>query len=200
VIVRRIGIAGPSGSGKTTLARAVAEQLPATVLLFADDYYRDLSHLDPQDRAQVDFDDPEAVEHALLAEHLRRLAAGTPVDVPRYDFATHTRAGTHRLAPADRIVVDGLHLLHWDDVRAALDLRVFVDADDALLLARRVARDVAERGRTEDFARWQFETFVRRSNDRFIRPSRAHADIRVDGAAPLDAGLRVVLEALARLD
>jgi len=198
--VIRVGIAGPSGSGKTTLARALAGRLPGTPVLRADDYYHDLAHRNPEDRARVDFDDPAAIDHALLADHLARLAAGETVDAPRYDFPTHARAGSRRVAPAPTLVVDGVLVLHWPDVRAALDVRVFVDADEELCLARRLARDVAERGRTERYARWQFETFVRRSNERFVLPSRAHADLVVDGAGSLDAGVRAVLDAVGRME
>ena len=174
-----IGLSGGSCSGKTTLARAMLEVHggDATLLMF-DAYSHALSHLPPDARAKVNFDHPDSLDVDLFCKHLRDLAAGRGVDVPHYDFATHTRPGTsHRVEPARYVLVDGILLLALTECREALDLRVFVDAPAAVRLERRIERDVAERGRDEDGVRRQFAETVSPMHDDFVAPSEAYADL-----------------------
>jgi len=174
-----IGLSGGSCSGKTTLARAMldAHGSDATLLMF-DDYYHDLSHLTPDARAKVNFDHPESLDVGLFCEHLCELAGGRGVDVPHYDFATHTRPGTsHRVEPASYVIVDGILLLALEECRDALDLKVFVEAPALVRLARRIERDVAERGRDEEGVRRQFAETVSPMHDEFVGPSEIHADV-----------------------
>src|SRR5271167_1329833 len=140
-----IGIAGPSGAGKSYLARHLAERLRAPVLAL-DQYYRDLSHLRPEERTLSNFDEPAALEHELLIAHLNQLRRGEPIAVPTYDFSVHTRsAQTWSLAPSPFVVLEGLFTLYWSELRAHLGTAVYVDLEESACLQRRLDRDVQER-------------------------------------------------------
>jgi uridine kinase len=200
-----VGIAGGSGSGKTSLARALAGALgPERVShLCHDAYYRDRSALPPAARAALDYDVPEALDQALFLEHLRALRAGRPVQPPNYCFATHCRTGlAAALAPRPVVVVEGLLLLWEPAVRAALDLSIYVEAPEEVRRARRVARDVAERGRTAEDALRQFATTVREAHRAYVEPTRTMADLVLGNVAPLErvveVATAVILDRLAR--
>jgi len=183
-----VGVAGASGSGKTTLCRALAERLGADcVVLEMDRYYRDLSHLSPADRETVDYDRPDALDLALLVEHLGELAAGHAAAVPVYDFATHTRRPVGEILPPARVVlVEGLFCLAHDALRECFDVSVFVDACASVCLDRRVARDVAARGRTADQVREQYASTVLPAAQRYVWPSARFAGVTVDGMRPVE--------------
>lgn len=179
-----IGIAGPSCSGKTTLAERLVEALGEGVasILPMDGYYRDLSHLDIAARAQWNFDSPEAFDKGLLVAHLRALAGSGSINRPMYDFSTHTRLPkTQTVVPRRVMIVEGLLALYWEDVRALLDLSVFVDAADSVCYARRLTRDVRERGRTEASVERQYAETVRPMYERYCAPTRQYAQMVLDG-------------------
>ncbi len=193
--VHVLGIAGPSGSGKTALARLLCRRLPAPALVVPmDAYYRDLGRLEPAARARVNFDHPDALDCDLLLTHLERLVAGEPVARPIYEFATHTRAArTERLEPAAFLIVEGLLALYWEEIRRLLKTAVFVDLADELCLARRLARDTAERGRPADSVRAQYAETVRPMRERYVMPTRRFADLVVSGTEPLEASALRIL-------
>lgn len=186
--VQICAIAGGSGAGKTTLAVKLLERLgDLGAHLTIDWYYRDLSHLTPSERAVVNYDHPDSLEVDLFAAHLAELASGNPVEAPVYDFATHTRsAAVHRVEARPVIVTEGIHLLGLEPVRRHCALLVFIDVDGDIRLARRMRRDVAERGRTEASVREQWATSVAPMHERFVQPSRAFADRVVADAEDLD--------------
>jgi uridine kinase len=189
-----IGIAGPSGSGKSFLARHLKSALAADVLEL-DRYYRDLAHLPPVERARVNFDAPEALEHELLIEQVSRVGNGEAVQLPVYDFGTHTRvARKELLQPAEVVIVEGLFTLHWPGLRALLGTKVYVDLHDELCLARRTARDVRERGRTVESVHEQYRTTVAPMARRYVRPTIEHADVVVIGTERIDESVARVVE------
>lgn len=192
----RIGIAGPSGSGKSHLALALQRALPGPILISADDYYLDLAHLPFDERKRTDFDQPDAIDHALLASHLAELGCGRSVEAPLYDFSTHTRCGVRRVEPGDPVLVEGLFLLCWPDVLAQIDHTVYVDASPEICLARRIERDVSLRGREEGFVRRQYERTVLPARARYIESGRDLADLVVDGTAPVAQAVEAVLARL----
>ena len=196
-----MGLAGGSGAGKTSLVDGLTSRLRGDVsVLWFDEYYHDLVHLPPKQRAVVNFDHPDSLDEVLLIEHLDGLLAGRSVDVPVYDFATHTRTGrTRRVEPRPVVVIDGILVLAVPDLRRRLDLAVFVDAPAEVRLARRMDRDVRERGRTTASVRAQFEATVAPMHEAFVDPSAEHADLRLDGTGDLDANLDVVADAVDRL-
>ena len=199
---RLVGIAGPSCAGKTALARGVARALAPglATLVSVDAYYRDLSGLAPAARLRRNFDHPDAVDEALLLEQLAELARGRAVLAPVYDYATHTRAPERRtIRPSPVVVVEGLFALHWPAVRALLGLACYVDAPDELCLARRLERDVRDRGRSAEQVRERYERTVRPMGERFVRPSRQHADLVLDGSGSLDEAVATVIGAIGSL-
>jgi len=182
-----LAIAGCSGSGKTTLAAELARLLGGVHFYF-DDYYRDLSHLAPEERCRQNFDDPDLIESPLLVEHVCSLAAGETIQRPSYDFATHTRVigkFTSISAP-NYLIVEGIFALHYPDLLPHYHLKVYVETADELCFERRLNRDVEERGRTPESVRAQYDDTVRPSSLRWVLPSAANADLRVDGSDDLD--------------
>lgn len=174
---RLIAITGGSGAGKTTLARALARRLHAPVIA-EDDYYLCASTIPAFDAATHNFDAPEAKDQALLRDHLMLAKAGAGFDKPLYDLGTHRRLPQQeRVEPAATIVVEGLHLLTREDLRALFDFSVFVAADEALRLGRRVIRDTQARQRTPHGALTQFYSSVRPMHDVHVEPQRALADL-----------------------
>ena len=196
-----LGIAGGSGAGKTTLVEGLVARLGDRVaVLWFDEYYHDLVDLDPADRAAVNFDHPDSLDGDLLIEHLEGLLAGRPVDVPVYDFSTHTRTGTtRRVEPRPVVVVDGILVLAVAQVRERLDLAVFVDAPEEVRLGRRMERDVRERGRNPDSVRTQFAATVAPMHEAFVAPSVEHADLHLDGTGDRVGNVATVVDALDRL-
>jgi len=193
-------IAGPSCGGKSTVAHAVHAVAPkgGCVVVPLDRYYRDLSHLDPAERAKANFDHPDAIDWPLLKAQLADLADGRRIAMPEYDFARHVRGAKSELtASAPMVVAEGILSLHDEDLVAMAGLRVFVDAPDTVCLARRIARDVAERGRSEASVREQFAATVQPMIREFVRPSARHADLVLDGQAPVETLVRAVTDRIA---
>jgi uridine kinase len=193
-----IGVVGGSGAGKTTLVWGLADRLGADVsVLWFDEYYHDLVHLTPDERALVNYDHPDSLDVDLLVSHLDGLLAGRPAEVPVYDFTTHTRTGTtRRVDPRPVIVVDGILVLAFPVIRERLDVSVFVEAPAEVRLARRLDRDVRERGRTPESVRTQFAATVAPMHDAFVSPCRDLADLTLDGQGDLVANLGLIVDRL----
>ena len=196
-----IGIAGGSGSGKSTVARRIAEALGDGHVAFLDmdAYYRDHGHLAPPERRHVNWDHPEAFDLDLLAEHLEALSAGRAVEKPVYDFVTHARAPqTVRVEPSDVIVIDGILLLVDPRVRAACDVRVYVDTDADIRLVRRIRRDMAARGRPLEEILDQYLTTVQPMHLQFVEPSKRYADLVIPHGGENTIAIDLLLASIAR--
>lgn len=177
-----IGVAGGSGSGKSTVVREIVRGVaPESVSqVHHDAYYRDFCHLTPEERATVNFDHPDALETELLVRHMDALRAGVPIEMPVYDFRNHTRLEeTVRVHPTRIVILDGILVLADPELRARMDIRVFVDTDPDIRLIRRLRRDVRERGRSVDSVLAQYEGTVRPMHRDFVEPSKRWADIIV---------------------
>lgn len=175
-----IGIAGGSGSGKSTVVRRLLEGLgPDRAAAIAHDrYYRDRAALAPDARTTVNYDHPDALDTDLFVRHLEVLRAGRPIDAPVYDFTRHERRPEReRIHPRPAIIVEGILILAEPRLRVLMDLSVYVDVDDEARLARRLARDVADRGRTAASVLAQHAATVRPMHDAFVEPSRRYADV-----------------------
>jgi uridine kinase len=197
-----VGIAGGTGSGKTTVATRIVEAMPpgAALLIQQDSYYLDRSHLTPAERARVNFDEPDAVDNVRLEQDLRQLRAGTPVDAPIYDFATHTRRPEcRRLDPCSIIVAEGILLFTLKAVRELFDLRIFVDTPDDVRLLRRIRRDLTERGRDIASIEAQYLSTVRTMHEVHVAPSRHHAHLIVPEGGENTQALDVIVGRLLHL-
>lgn len=197
-----VGVCGGSGSGKTTLVRTIAERctVPVSIVLF-DNYYCDQGHLTMPERHAVNYDHPDSLDVDLFIADLQALRAGNAVDIPVYDFSTHTRvAETQRVEPTALVLVDGILLLAYPELRECLDLAVYVEASDELRTERRLVRDVEERGRTVELSMAQIEKTVRPMFEQFVAPNARYADLVIDGTAPPDASADIVLDRIAHLD
>ena len=174
-----IGVAGGTASGKTTVARRIAGALGETcTLIDQDSYYRDLSDLTMEERAEVNFDHPDAFDVPLLVEHLQALKAGRSVEKPVYSFAAHNReARTVRVVPGRVVLLEGMLVLGIEPIRDLLDVKIYVDAEDDVRVLRRLTRDVKERGRDFDGVVAQYLRTVRPMHHGFVEPSKRHAHI-----------------------
>ena len=174
-----IALGGGSGSGKTFLAKHLATTFGAEASLLSNDsYYLDQSRLSVAERKLVNYDDPSSIDEALFAQHLKDFSEGRSIEVPLFDFSTHTRqSGSHTLIPTHFLFVEGIMVLSLPELRKFFNLTVYVEADDDIRLARRISRDITERGReTTDIIR-QYLTFVRPAYQRYIAPTKEKADV-----------------------
>ena len=193
------GIAGGANAGKTTIVNALKERFAAEdkalAILPLDSYNRDHSDLSLEDRAKINFDHPDAFEHDLYLKHLALLKQGEAVDIPVYDFSTHSRTTeVERIEPAELIIGEGHLLFVIPEVVREFDARIFISAPEELRLKRRLERDVRERGRTPKSIRTQFATTVTPMHDKYIEPSSSLADLILEGSAPIEESLEKVLE------
>ncbi|MBQ8037357.1 MAG: uridine kinase [Proteobacteria bacterium] len=194
-----VGIAGGTGSGKTTLARKIREGLgEASNLIQFDWYYRDLSYLPMKDREEVNFDHPSSLESELLVEHLRALKNGQAIDVPLYDFKTHSRVmdETIQIEPRPVIVVEGILLFCFEPLRDLLDIKIFVDTDADIRVFRRIRRDMRERGRDFNSIRKQYYKTVRPMHLEFVEPSKRYADVIIPEGGNNLIALDLIIERL----
>jgi uridine kinase len=177
-----IGVAGGSGSGKTTVIRRIVESLgnDQVTLLEHDRYYRDRSELRLEERAAMNYDHPDSLETDLMVRHLNELREGRSVEVPTYDFARYARMATTETAQPRRVIIaEGILIFADPALRALLDVKVFVDADDDIRFIRRLTRDVAERGRTMESVVEQYQSTVKPMHLEFVEPSKRYADVIV---------------------
>jgi uridine kinase len=175
-----IGVAGGSGSGKTTVMNAILGRVgPERVAVLPHDaYYRDLAHLPLEERAQVNFDHPDAFDNALYRMHLDALIAGQPVQVPTYDFATYVRLPESvAVAPQPVVLLEGILIFADAQLRARMGVKIFVDAESDLRIIRRIQRDTQSRGRSVESVIEQYLKTVRAMHLEFVEPSKRYADI-----------------------
>jgi len=175
-----IGISGGTGSGKTTVANRILESVRADEVVFIqqDLYYRNLKDMPLDYRNQANFDHPDALDNDLLIAHLKKLKSGEPVELPIYDFRTHTRLpATTRIESKPIVILEGILIFAEPRLREQLDIKVFVDTPDDIRFIRRLRRDIAERGRTLDSVIDQYIATVRPMHIQFIEPSKRYADV-----------------------
>ncbi len=174
-----VGIVGGSGAGKTWLSRQIAKAFPTEATeVSLDDFYFDRSHLSPDQRSLVNYDDPEAIEWGLLKKFLEDFRGGRPTHVPRYDFASHCRnAQRLECPPTPLLIVEGLWLLTQPNVRELFDLSIYQECPAQVRLERRLARDVLERGRRADDVHQVFEKVVAPMHNRHVAPQRPLATL-----------------------
>lgn len=175
-----IGIAGGTGSGKTTVANVILERVGRDRIAYLphDAYYRDLGDLPYDQKAAMNFDHPDSLETELMIKHILELKKANAVEIPVYDFSTHSRTSkTIRVEPRAVIIVEGILLFVDKQLRDLLDIKIFVDTDADIRFIRRLQRDITERGRTTDMVVQQYLSTVRPMHLEFVEPSKRYANI-----------------------
>ncbi len=197
-----VGIAGGSGSGKTTLVKEILRAMGGepVVRLAQDSYYRRRTDLTAQERAAINYDHPDSLDNALLAEHVRCLMRGEAVEKPVYDFAMHQRTErTDQVEPSRIVLVDGILVLESAELRGLMDLKLYVDTDSDVRFIRRLSRDLRERGRTLDSVVGQYMETVRPMHLQFVEPSKRYADIIIPEGGLNEAAVSMVVARLRAL-
>ncbi|MCP4931516.1 MAG: uridine kinase [Candidatus Marinimicrobia bacterium] len=175
-----IGIAGGTGSGKTSIAQEFVKEFTTgeVAVIQLDSYYKDLSFMSMEERNEQNFDHPDAMDFELLHKHLSTLMQWEYVEIPRYDFSTHTRLDeSETIAPHHVLVVEGILTL-WDArLRELMDIKLFVETPDDIRFIRRLTRDREERERTTQSVIDQYLYTVRPMHEQFVNPMKVHADL-----------------------
>jgi len=175
-----IGIAGGSGSGKTTVANVIVERVGADQIVYLphDAYYKDLASLPEAQRTIINFDHPNSLDTALLTYHLKELIKWSPIDIPIYDFKTHSRTSNfNHIFPKPVILVEGILIFAEPELRQLFDVKIFVDTDADIRFIRRLQRDIEERGRSTGSVIKQYLSTVRPMHLEFVEPSKRYADV-----------------------
>lgn len=191
-----IGIAGGTGSGKTSVTKKILERIHSTesvAVIQHDSYYKDISSYGGKTIEQMNFDHPDSLETSLLVEHIKRLKQGIAVELPAYNFATHSRMKeTKLLQPKEIIIVEGILIFASEELRNLFDIKIFIDTDADERLLRRLQRDILERGRTLDSVMKQYISTVKPMHLEFVEPSKRYADIIIPRGSDNEVGIDMV--------
>ena len=195
-----IGIAGGSGSGKTTLTRRLVEHFgDALCVVTHDNYYRAHNDLSYDERAALNYDCPDAFENELFVEQLALLRQGRSVNCPVYDFTVHNRSDkTMELTPRPIILVEGILIFADESLREQMDIRVFVDTDADVRLARRVLRDSEERARSVRSIVDQWQNTVKPMHELYVEPSKKYAHVIIPEGGHNTVALDMIVDRLER--
>jgi uridine kinase len=198
-----IGIAGGTGSGKTTVAQAIYDRVGNDRIewISHDSYYRNFDGYTPEQRHQINFDHPDSLETELLVRHLDVLAKGSSVEVPVYDFTTHSRKAdeTQHVAPKKVLIVEGILILAEPEVRKRIDIKLFVDTPADIRFMRRLMRDTRSRGRTLESVVEQYTTTVRPMHEEFVEPSKRYADLIIPEGGENQVALDAIISRVEHL-
>ncbi|RLC37529.1 uridine kinase [candidate division Kazan bacterium] len=177
-----IGIGGGTGSGKTYIAKQLQKIDPSKIILISHDhYYKDRSDIPLEDRKKINYDEPAAIDGDLFAKQMLALKSGHSIDMPLYDFSTHTRQNTtQKVKPAPVIIIEGILILTDKRIRDLLDLTIFVEADPDIRLARRLERDIGERDRSFEESINQYLISAQPMHDKYVEPGKDEADIIIN--------------------
>ncbi len=197
-----IGVAGGSGAGKSTVARVILQRIGADNIAYLphDSYYRDLRDLPVDQRVQINFDHPDSLDTELFMEHIKQLKRGEPINVPIYDFSTHSRTADVRVVQPQRIVlVEGILIFTDPRLRDLFDVRIFVETDDDVRFIRRLQRDIKERGRTIDSVVNQWMQTVRPMHLEFVEPSKRYAHVIIPEGGLNEVAMEMVIARIEAL-
>lgn len=188
-------IGGGTCSGKTTIANAIGNRVASTnVVIFShDNYYRDLRHLTKEEISQVNFDHPDSIDHEYLISDVRKMLSGAPVIIPDYNFITHSRSqGTYTVSNPDAVILEGIFALYYARLSNLADMKIFVDTDADMRLARRIKRDIQERGYEINSVLSQYIDTVKPMHDAFIEKTKKNADFIIPGEKEFDKVLTLL--------
>ena len=192
--VKIIGITGGSGSGKSTIVRKISEVVSDFVFIPQDNYYHSAEYINNENITAYNFDHPDAFDTELLYHHLRDLKQGKAIEMPQYDFVHHRRRDDSiHVDPRPLVIIEGLMVLYDPQIRALLDLKLYVDTPDDIRFIRRLNRDMSERGRTVESVVRQYLEVVRPGHFSFIEPTKEFADIVIPEGGHNENALRVLI-------
>jgi uridine kinase len=199
---RIIGIAGASGSGKTFFAQKLLSSLSTSAAILSQDfYYRDQNHLSLEQRAEINYDHPDAIDFELMQEHLRQLKSGQPITHPLYDFTTHSRQkGSQTIAPAPIVLVDGILIYVVEGMRKLFDYKVYIDTPADVCFIRRLQRDVESRGRSVESVISQYLDSVRPMFLKYVQPSSQYADFITAGIGDMDEAVEHIKDVCSQFN
>lgn len=190
-----IGIAGGSGSGKTSVVKKIIQSIPRekVSVLSQDSYYKDNGRLPQEEKERINFDHPNAIEWALLSNHIEALRKGYPIEMPTYSYVTCARGkDTITVKPCDVLIVEGILIFTDKELCSKLDLKVFVDTDADERLIRIIQRDVNERGRGLDKSIVHYQNFVKPMHELFIEPSKRLSDVIIPVGGENEKGIDIL--------
>jgi uridine kinase len=180
-----VGLGGASGTGKSTIAKYVASRLNARTLSM-ERYSISANGLPLEERARLNYDEPDAIDIKLLEKDILKYISGHDIESPIYDFANHLRVlETEHVAAGPLLIVEGILALHFIELRSQYDLSIYLEAPEETCFRRRQVRDITERQRSTELIRWQYENTVVPSNRQYVRPSKRFADVAIDASADL---------------
>lgn len=175
-----IGVAGGTGSGKSTLVKRLQEAFIGddVATLCHDYYYKSHSELSYDERTRLNYDHPQAFDTSMMVEHIKALKEGVPIEHPVYSFVEHNRMQqTVLVKPSRVLIIDGILIFENRELRELMDMKVYVDTDADIRLARRILRDVCDRGRTMQSVIDQYVSTVKPMHEEFVEPSKRYADV-----------------------
>lgn len=191
-----IGIAGGTASGKSSVASILLndEKLSQSIrIVKEDDYYKDQSHLDMEERRKTNYDHPLAFDFDLMHEQLKQLLDGKPIEKPIYDYKVHNRSKeTEIVEPCDVIILEGLFTLYDPEIRAMEDIKIYIDSDADIRFIRRLLRDIEERNRSMESVIDQYLTTVKRMHDQFVEPTKKYADVIIPDGKTNAVGIDLI--------
>ena len=195
-----IGIAGGTGSGKTTLMKNLIARFGDVVTVLShDNYYRRHDELTYEERCQLNYDEPAAMETELMVQHLDALRHGQEIDCPVYDFTVHNRSDeTIRVVPKKVIIVEGILIFADEALRDLMDIKIFVDTDADVRLCRRIKRDVNKRGRSLESVLTQYQTTVKPMHEKYVEPSKKYANLVVPEGGKNFVALDMIMDRIQR--
>ncbi len=195
-----IGIAGGTGSGKTTLMNNIMTEFDQKVTVLShDNYYKRHDDLTFEERCNLNYDEPDAIETSLMVEHLKQLRQGQAIDCPVYDFTRHNRSQeTVRIVPKEVIIVEGILIFENEQLRDLMDIRLFVDTDADVRLCRRIKRDVTKRGRTLESVLLQYQSTVKPMHEKYVEPSKKYANLVIPEGGKNQVALDMIMGRIQR--
>lgn len=190
-----LGVAGGSASGKTTIIKKLQDFFGEDIAVIShDSYYKAHPNMSYEERSRLNYDHPDSFESDRMAEDVRKLIKGYPIDMPVYDYVNHNRsAQTIRIEPKTVIVMEGILILENKELRDLMDIKIFVDTDADERLMRRIKRDMIERGRSIESILDQYSETVKPMHEEFVEPSKKYADIIIPRGGENEAGLDMLI-------
>jgi uridine kinase len=197
-----IGVAGGTGSGKTTVAEIIMKSLgdKKTAIISMDSYYKDFPGLTLEERKKINYDHPSVFDIDLLENHIKDLREGKSIDLPIYSFEKYERTSKfERLHPKPIIIVEGILLFYYDNIRKYFDIKIFVDTDPDVRMIRRINRDVKDRGRTLESVIEQYLNTVRPMHIQFVEPTKQFTDIIIPRGGKNEIAMDIIIAKIRTL-